>query len=246
MIDILELPYDLIDIYVIKYLNYNAILKLNSTCTYYNKKNLFEKYCKDKFHIMNENHHYISILIRKSQFTTCLFYKYLDNIDLDNYPLEKINNLKIINNDSECTFLLFQYLFNYINFKQKQQFRNFLTCRLIKFFKKLYIKKNNNSKPHENALYIFFNFIKHKDIFKIEDFAIDLYILYNNINSILLKKYNNIRRLVYLSNNKHKLKSTIYMLNSLIKNIKDDMINEYISWEINMIKYKNDKTFIYV
>lgn len=173
-----------------------------------------------------------------------MFFSYIDNIEYDVVPNKKIKYICIRNNkDTLNTFRLFQILLLFSIFKTKTQFRNFITFRLVKFFNQYFKKKWKNYT--DIGIRIFFNLVKHRDLYNWENYCNNLYVIFENINHIYCKQYNLITfSYEQVLKNSYDFVHSVIMLNYLIYHLKIDntlsflekiYLHEYLYFESNVI-----------
>lgn len=190
---ILEVPNEIINI-MVKDMSFHNLMVLELSCKRLRNEKLIEK--KMETHYVNNFD--INNLIINSNFNKNLFYKHIDNIEHNLSPDRSIPFIEIVNDDSINTSKIFKILLLYAFKLEKTQFRNYITTHLIKFYKKMFASRWDNYP--DLSCKVFFNFIKHRDIYNWEKSAIDLYGLYQNLNFIFTNEIDKIDQLNYITN----------------------------------------------
>lgn len=205
---ILELPNEIINI-LVKDLGFHNLIILELSCQKLHNEKLITK--KMETHFVNNFD--INNLIINSNFNKNLFYKHIDNIEHNLSPDRTIPFIDIVNDDSNNTSKIFKILLSYAFKLEKTQFRNYITTHLIKFYKRLFASRWDDYPDLSNR--IFFNFIKHRDIYNWEQSAIDLYCLYQNLNFIFRNEIDKIDCIDYITNDKEEIINTLLMVKKL-------------------------------
>lgn len=239
---LMELPNEIIHKIVI-FLNFYSTLCLEDTCKMFKNEKIVK--IKTNQHIFFKKCD-IDFYLSGSQMNKKILYEYIDNIEHDNTPNKKIQYINLRNMDTNNTFCLFQRLLLFSIYVEKSQYRNFITFRLIHFFNKFFKKKWKSDT--EIGIIIFFNFVKHRDLYNWELSCINLYTIFENINHIYS---NNIDLISFggemvLTHN-YCLIYTIILLNYLIHHVKTSnsltiflskQLQEYFLFESNrLVRY---------
>ena len=154
--------------HVIDNLNVKAITLLFISSKYF--KNIFEMY--KKTYITNS----LRDMIRNSDFSYSRFFCLCENIEKTNRPPHN-QFLKPLSPNTSITIKLFQFLMKLVKHYKKPQFKNFITNHMIK-----YCKTVDYSSSKTDALFIFFDLVKHHDEFQWEIVDINLAKLYKSLN----------------------------------------------------------------
>lgn len=222
-----NLPNEIIRYMVNDFLSFETTLYLEQSCKKYYAQGLLKE--KIESHDFLKNYEICQIL-KKSQMRNVILFAHIDNIENDTVPNKQIQFICLHNDDTNNTFRIFQILLHFSKYKEKSQFRNFITFRLVKFFHKYFKKKWGNS--NDAGIRIFFNLVKHRDIYNWEYFCIDLYSIFENINHIFS---NNVFYLLFSNDiyiNNYNIINSIIFLNYLIFHTRTDTTLPYYSCNI--------------
>jgi len=228
LVTINTIPNDIIMDMIVLNLELSDISKLilSSKYYYYNKDAIYntvianDKFLKDYLNNIN-----LITTINKSSFTLKIFFKMYDNIKNLTYrdtsiPFIDIKKNTLLTSDIiDNTFKLYKLLMTFVLYKEKYQFRNFITTHMIKYFRNIYKYRHPEKKDISNK--IFFNFITHSDELKWHLLNINIYYLYENGNLIEIAKrsYDLKNNLDYFDDGiiDNNSENSIYTLSFLIK-----------------------------
>ena len=199
------LPHDLIMDAIVPNLNFSDITNLISSSSVYggNKENLYKIALDNddflKRYVTKRNMNLIAS-IHHSSFTLNSFFTMYDNINNDTKVNESIpylcpNPIGYSGRSSryemseiciDATFELFKILQCLVMYRLKFQFRNFITSRMVKYFKNVFNTRHPNRA--DTSKEIFFKFISNRDNLMWHISNVNLYYMYENINLIHFAK----------------------------------------------------------
>ena len=259
-----SLPHDIVIDSIIPLLNFTNVENiLASSNVYKNKKNVF-------YNNVISNHKFLNRYITKrdmnlittihhSSFTIKHFFKMFDNINddvkaddtiLHIYPnpigyCGRNSRYEISEICIDATFELFKILQCLVMYHLKFQFRNFITSRLIKYFKNVFDARYNKKKT-DACKNIFINFITKRDELMWHLSNVNLYYMYENINlfkyakrSYALKYNINSFDDGYLLINNENHVNTLSLLINIFKNMPAKEIELKIYSLYKIFKYIN-------
>uniref|UniRef100_A0A6C0J0C2 Uncharacterized protein n=1 Tax=viral metagenome TaxID=1070528 RepID=A0A6C0J0C2_9ZZZZ len=228
LVTINTIPNDIIMDMIVLNLELSDISKLILSSKYYynNKDTIYNTIiANDKFLKNYLNNINLITTINKSSFTFKIFFKMYDNIKNLTYIDRSIpfidikKNILLTSDIIDNTFKLYKLLMTFVLYKEKYQFRNFITTHMIKYFRNIYKYRHPGKKDISNK--IFFNFITHSDELKWHLLNINIYYLYENGNLIELAKrsYDLKNNLDYFDDGiiDNNYENSIYTLSFLIK-----------------------------
>lgn len=123
----------------------------------------------------------------------------------------------------DATFELFKILMSCVMYHMKFQFRNYITTRMVKYFKNVFSVRQRNRK--DICKDIFFSFIKNRDELSWHTSNINLYYMYENLN------------LMYYAKRSYSMKKNLETFdNSAIAITHDNHVNT-LNMLINIFRY---------
>jgi hypothetical protein len=198
------LPNELITEAIVPKLNFGDISNLiSSNITGENKQNYYQiAIDNDKFlkrYLTTRNMNLINT-IHHSSFTLKGFFAMYDNVNNDVKADDSIphlypNPIGYSGRNSgyetsqiciDATFELFKILMSCTMYHLKFQFRNYITTRMVKYFKNVFSMRHRDRK--DICKEIFFNFIKNRDELSWHTSNINLYYMYENMNLMYYAK----------------------------------------------------------
>lgn len=201
-----DLPNDLVTEVIVPKLNFGGITNLiSSSDVYGNDRDALYKIAIDNDNFLSKylasrpNMNLIST-IHKSSFTLNGFFAMYDNVNNDvkaddSFPHIYPNPIGYSGRTSryelseiciDATFELFKILMSCTMYRLKFQFRNYITTRMVKYFKNVFSMRHRNRK--DICREIFFTFIQNRDELSWHTSNINLYYMYENMNLLYYAK----------------------------------------------------------
>jgi hypothetical protein len=200
------LPNDLVIDVIVPNLNFSDINNLISS------SNIYGSRTEDLYKIAIDNDSFLKrylarrscmnliSTIHKSSFTLNGFFAMYDNVNNDvkaddSFPHLYPNPIGYSGRNSryelsqiciDATFELFKILMSCTMYHLKFQFRNYITTRMVKYFKNVFNARHRDRK--DICKEIFFSFIKNRDDLSWHTSNINLYYMYENMNLMYYAK----------------------------------------------------------